>query len=266
MRDRRALRESLTEQFGPAYEEVEATVDRLMADTRPPRALTDVLDFIAPLPAGGLAIDAGSNRGKWAVQIRKRHDCRIVAVDLVHGAMVLAAADGLPAVTADIEALPVGSGVADLVWCRDMLECVPDPEAAVSELARVLKGGGQLVLYVAFTTPALERREAERLITALDMPDWWAHGRRPVEDAIARSGLEVRRAEPISPEHQERALLDGGGLARDLAILARLQRERDRCEAAMGRVWYERWRAWLVWAPYLILGKLETVAWDLRRR
>lgn len=26
------------------------------------------------------------------------------------------------------------------------------------------------------------------------------------------SGLEVRRAEPISPEHQERALLDGGGL------------------------------------------------------
>ena len=36
--------------------------------------------------------------------------------------MVLAAADGLPAVTADIEALPVHSGVADLAWCRDMLE------------------------------------------------------------------------------------------------------------------------------------------------
>ncbi len=121
------------------------------------------------------------------------------------------------------------------------------------------------MLYVAFPTSELDRRERERLFKALDVPEWWDRGRAAVDDAIVDAGFQVERQEPISPEHQERALLDGGDIARELAVLGRLQREGARFESEMGVIWYERWRAWMAWAPYLLLGKLQTAVWVLRK-
>lgn len=36
-------------------------------------------------------------------------------------------------------------------------------------------------------------------------------------------------------------------------------------EQALGASWYERWLAWSHWQLYLILGKIETAAWILRK-
>lgn len=49
----------------------------------------------------------------------------------------------------DIHALPFASGVADGVLCIEVLEHLPNPEAAVSEMYRVLRPGG----HVLITTP-----------------------------------------------------------------------------------------------------------------
>lgn len=52
----------------------------------------------------------------------------------------------------DITDIPLGDQVADVVLCSEVLEHVPEPAKALSELHRILKPGGHLIL----TTPMLE--------------------------------------------------------------------------------------------------------------
>src|SRR6185312_15511942 len=58
------------------------------------------------------------------------------------------------------EALPVGDARIDLVWCRDMLVHVAQPEVVLGEFRRVLRPGGRVLIYNTFATDRLESREA----------------------------------------------------------------------------------------------------------
>ena len=44
--------------------------------------------------------------------------------------------------------LPLGHGEVDLVWCSEVLEHVPDTAALLTEVRRVLKRGGRLLVTV----------------------------------------------------------------------------------------------------------------------
>lgn len=54
--------------------------------------------------------------------------------------------EGMVDVVATAERIPVRSDSLDLVLCTDTLQYVPDPSAALREMHRVLKPGGQLIL------------------------------------------------------------------------------------------------------------------------
>lgn len=69
------------------------------------------------------------------IEQRTRH---YIAVDLQMA--------GLVTVVATAEQLPLMEGSADLILCNDMLQYVPDPVAAVSEMFRILRPGGRLIL------------------------------------------------------------------------------------------------------------------------
>lgn len=51
--------------------------------------------------------------------------------------------------TADLNAVPFGDATVDVVICAEVLEHMADPQAAVEEMARVLRPGG----YAVITTP-----------------------------------------------------------------------------------------------------------------
>lgn len=245
-----------------------ALAEEWLASTRPPRSPSALIDLVELVPpaSGSTAVDLGSYDGKWAEPVAARFGCRVVPLDIVERPMHDARSRGLTPVLADMQHLPFASSSLSLVWSRDALSMVSEPARVISETARVLTAGGGAVLYTALTTSRLEPLERRELFEALEAPAWWDRGRTPIDDAIARTDLHVVHEERFSPENQEFALAEADpALLKDLVVLARLEREREAFEAMAPGPWAARVRAWNSWAIYLLLGKLETRAWVLRK-
>lgn len=122
----------------------------------------------------GLVLDAGSGRGGWRAVIEQA-GARREALDIAERP-----GEALDWV-ADLTAMPqVPSGRFDAAVCHQVLEHVPRPQAALSELARVLRPGGRLVLSV----PHLSRLH--------EMPhDYFRFTGQGLAVLVAEAGLEL---------------------------------------------------------------------------
>jgi ubiquinone/menaquinone biosynthesis C-methylase UbiE len=97
-------------------------------------------------------LDVGSGAGQIAGHLLEfaDPDARITCTDL-SSQMLRRARNRLksqrPAfVTADVTALPFANGSFDGITCGYVLEHVPEPEIGLSELSRVLRTGGRMLL------------------------------------------------------------------------------------------------------------------------
>ncbi len=93
---------------------------------------------------GAVLLDVACGGGLMAGRIPDGY--RHLGVDRTHSALQLARQHGLEAARADVVALPLADGAADVVVAGEILEHVTDLEGCVAELARVLAPGGTLVL------------------------------------------------------------------------------------------------------------------------
>jgi SAM-dependent methyltransferase len=100
-----------------------------------------VLD-LAGLSPGMRVLDAGCGNGVYLRALAARK-VRAAGCDLSAG--MLRAAGHPAVVNADVAALPMRDGVFDVVLAVHMLYHVPDREAAVRELRRVLAPGGTCI-------------------------------------------------------------------------------------------------------------------------
>lgn len=103
-------------------------------------ALTDVT---------GSILDAGCGTGGVLARLMaERPDLWSCGVDLFPSAAARAAAkSGAPTVCASVQALPFADGVFDAVLSADVLcHKALEPDAALVEMARVLRPGGRLVI------------------------------------------------------------------------------------------------------------------------
>jgi 2-polyprenyl-6-hydroxyphenyl methylase/3-demethylubiquinone-9 3-methyltransferase len=94
---------------------------------------------------GAVLVDLGCGGGllaPYVAELGYRH----VGVDLETASLRLAAAHGIRAVRADVRAVPLSDGCADVVTAGEILEHVPDPSTVVSEACRLLRPGGTLVV------------------------------------------------------------------------------------------------------------------------
>jgi 2-polyprenyl-6-hydroxyphenyl methylase/3-demethylubiquinone-9 3-methyltransferase len=92
-----------------------------------------------------ILVDAGCGGGLLAPHV-ERLGYRHIGVDLRRAGLEQSAARGVTPVAGDVTALPLTDGAADVVVAGEILEHVPDLQAAVAELCRVLRPGGLLVL------------------------------------------------------------------------------------------------------------------------
>lgn len=132
------------------HEHVAAVLGRLIWGTDTAAFYRDVAR-LAELPADTSVLDIPCGGGVAFRGLRPEQELDYVAVDLsplmLRRARAEADRRGIPWIEfleADVEALPFEDRSFDLVVTYTGLHCFPDPPAAIAEMARVLKPGGEL--------------------------------------------------------------------------------------------------------------------------
>lgn len=108
---------------------------------------------LTALPPGGTAVDLGCGRGEDLSLLMRAHPAGGKFLGLDSSADAVAAArSAVPDARgtfcqASLDArLPLDDDSMDLVFSQNLLECLPNPRAFASEVARVLRPGGQVVI------------------------------------------------------------------------------------------------------------------------
>lgn len=129
-----------------------AQYDDMAGDWWRPRGPFAMLHWLAaaraalippPSREGAVLVDLGCGAGLLAPHV---HGYRHVGVDLTASALAQAAQHGVLPLRADVTAVPLADGCADVVAAGEILEHVPDLPAAVREACRLLRPGGLLVI------------------------------------------------------------------------------------------------------------------------
>jgi SAM-dependent methyltransferase len=143
------------------------------------------------LQPGDELLDVACGEGAFLVE-RASNVGHVAGIDLAPAKVGLARkrlADRIAAGTAEIvegdaEALPWPSGTFSVVTCMDALSLLPDPQQALSEMGRVLRSGGRVVVQVGWRVPdgastrrrlgtfwAWDEAEARRMTEAAGLGD-----------------------------------------------------------------------------------------------
>jgi SAM-dependent methyltransferase len=116
------------------------------------RMLYDSIRTIGELPDGSAVLDVPCGGGVALRGLRPGQSVRYVAADISTDMLARARAraaalgrDDIEFVEADIERMPFEDNEFDLCVSFNGLHCLPDPAAAVREIARCVKPGGRLV-------------------------------------------------------------------------------------------------------------------------
>ena len=117
-------------------------------------------EYMADVPLARIkdevALDAGCGMGRYS-RVTAGHVRHLVALDgsdaVDAAAHNLAACDSATVVRADLREAPFAEGSFGLVTCLGVLHHLAEPDAAFQRLARLLRAGGVLVLYL-YSRPA----------------------------------------------------------------------------------------------------------------
>jgi ubiquinone/menaquinone biosynthesis C-methylase UbiE len=154
------------------------------------RLLYRAIDSVGDLPPGSAVLDVPTGGGVALRGVKPGQGLRYVAADISpemlrraeRAARARGVEDQVELRSADVEQLPFDDGEFDLCVSFAGLHCFPDPRAAVREIARVVRPGGQFTGSVFLTgtgaryMPAIYGGRLAGLMgpsgTRADLDDW----------------------------------------------------------------------------------------------
>jgi SAM-dependent methyltransferase len=223
------------------------------------------------LTPASVVLDVGCRDASHLIELVRATGARGVGIDPVRrlvqrarDAVVDASLESrIELVDGVIQNIPYPDASFDLVWCRDVIELVEDLEAAIAEIARVLRPGGRLIVFTVVATDLLEPRETAMLLgqNLAAVPENLA--KENVEAAFDKAGLVVLDEDQIGTDWREYAEERTQPVSRDLLRLARLRSQRDRIIEQAGEEIYGHIESNLHWSVYQFLGKLLPIVYVL---
>lgn len=170
-------------------------------------------------------LDVGCGNGVDLGGLARRARCA-VGVDLSMAMAATSRASAATSVVAQVDgqALPFASTSFDACWARAVLVHTPDPQRTVSEIARVLRPGGRVVLSEpdhgthVVSTPELDvfERVKEHRRSTFRHP---LVGRR-LGDLVTAAGMTVEATRATSIVHRSLAAARASGGPFDVAVQA----------------------------------------------
>jgi len=190
------------------------------------RQSTEEILRLARLRPGHRVLEVGCGVGTTAIEMVRRFDCQVTAIDIdplmLDRARANVRAAGVDARVvveeADVEALPFGAEAFDAVVIEAVLSFVDQPRA-VREVLRVCRGGGRVVdhefMWLREPPDDLRHRFETEVCPRAHWGDWLemyrCAGLRDVESVSGVSRL-------LTPP----GLIRDEGIARSFAIIGRL--------------------------------------------
>jgi len=164
--------------------------------------------LLAQLRPGLRVLDLGCGAGRFS-GLARAAGAKVVGVDIAEGALERARANvpgGDFRLVEEGAPLPLDDGEVELVWCSEVLQHVPDAARLLSEVRRVLRSGGRLVV----TVPAWRllrapdplapevrfytRRSLRRVLHEFGFEDVEVSGRGSLTATAVRVGVGARPA------------------------------------------------------------------------
>ncbi len=252
-------------------EGVYASLDQSL-EPRPPTMLYDVAKRLG-FNENHVVLDVGCGRGNHVCEIAVRFGSQVVGIDLV--ASILAqgriiateagVADQVILQEGDITAIPFEDNAFDFIWCRDMLVHVADLTTGLMECARVLRLEGTMLIFNTFATPLMEPNETAEICEPIGVISQNLSGER-FEEIVTTVGFQIVSKENIGGELIEYYEEQHGRYSKELLRLARMIRAKDKFVAELGPKRYKITLALYRWGIYLLLGKLNSAIYVLKKQ
>lgn len=221
---------------------------------------------------GGRALDVGCRDARHLVRLAQEFGFHGLGIDPVpwhidraRTAIETAGlADRLSVQLGAVESVRLAAGEFDLVWCRDVIEVLPDLDTAVEHMSRALAPAGVLIAYTNVLNGPPDNREIAEtheplgnVVTNLVEEN--------LEQTWARHALKISEKIAVGTEWREHAEERDQPVSRDLLRLARLRRDRDRVIAEYGEQTFRLFEASTQWATLQFLGRFIPVIYVLAR-
>lgn len=252
-------------------EEFYGLIDRSLA----PRSSGMLADKLTGL---GIAsqhklLDVGCRDAAHTISLVQRFGCTALGIDpvaerIAEGEAAIAAAGlsrRMRVQVGWIEKIPTEDASVDYIWSRDMLGHVLELSAGLAECYRVLRPGGQMLVYQTFGTELLEPEEAAFLYSTLAVvPD---NQSTDFFERTARAvGFAIAEKDAVTSEWREFWEEDGSrNTSKQLLRIARMRRNQDELIPQIGETDYTIELADCLWGVYQMLGKLCPTVYVLEK-
>ena len=222
------------------------------------------------LHTGHRLLDVGCRDARHLIELVRRHDATGIGLDPVpwHVGRARTAVDaaGLAGqITIRLgvaEDLDEETASIDTIWCRDVIEVLPELPTALAEMRRVLRPGGHLIAYTNLQRGPVDPGETATIHEPLG--NVVANlAEADLEAAFGAVGFAIDAKHVIGTEWREYLEEHDHAVSRDLLRLARLRRNPDRFIERYGPDAYRTAEASLQWGLHQFLGRFVPVIYVL---